>query len=571
MAETIQNQASQPIAVPPPYDMCEKLIINVVDGHSFDPSYQKYKVDRRRVINVSVGQIQAILGQLELELDSKKVDQESLDGRMDARMDTWTDAQEIGKTITRIGYGNTTLNFECCTGYGKNICGSASDCQGFKIALDNKNEITACRDTEHYHYTFGSLENTLHAIDLIVLMIKNGAQVICSDFAAKALIANWDDNKLGAKCPFRIVGTISGSIRVRYGIDECRKCIFPQLATLAWMALPDHGTRDHDQLSREPWALHVPQVSSMTMEAMGNTLVYGVDKKIDKNLKVEIMSVAVGKVVCQAYHHGDDLFPLVLKKLKRHNACINPSPGRNQDSMPDLPSPDSTLPVPVPWQQHPETPGSRPTSDNSLCSLYAIDENHDDITAMTIARPTHESGSLQSMDFLPLSRIKSAQPNNRPLTPDSSERKIAGGCGVRETVIGFEPEIREHFISMDTVPDLNGLPVHTIVGFMDMPGSLIISSLHLCNLLAVNTNIATVLETATTVLGRRRSDQLATELHAATLQGPKLLRAVTAACVSEITASSLNCYLARVPGVPGAQDSDPSIARPMLTSSKSTP
>ena len=130
-------------------------------------------------------------------------------------------------------------------------------------------------------YYFVDKNTSIGVIRTIAHMLERGSQIICSDFAAKALIFNWDQHVFGSKCPFVIIGTTSGSILVKYEIEVCKKCPFPQLAALSSVGIPEcEGS----------------MISSCAMDAMANTIIYGINPTIDESLDLKVYSVAVCKI-----------------------------------------------------------------------------------------------------------------------------------------------------------------------------------------------------------------------------------------------------------------------------------
>jgi hypothetical protein len=84
-----------------------------------------------------------------------------------------------------------------------------------------------------------------------------------------------------------------------------------------------------------------------------------------------------------------------------------------------------------------------------------------------------------------------------------------------------------------------GLPVHTVVNFVDKPGVMVVSSLHMCELTGVKADISNVILNATKVLGRERSDEINKEFQEILKLGnPLMLRRATSSAVSEIATNS---------------------------------
>jgi hypothetical protein len=382
-------------------------VINVVDGFSYDMALRSHVVSGRHVITVSVHTLlhafDQVVGQgqgqgqiIEPSEENKK--------KVDPMM-----SHDIIESIRSYGYSKITLNFECCSDYGFSL-----------IKKDHCNN-------SHSHYYFVNEDISKGVIRVIAHMLEYGSQVICSDFAAKALIFNWDREILGVACPFKNIGSTSGSVNVKYDINLCKDCPFPQLAALSSLGIPDDMETT---------------ISSCTMSAMPNTIVYGIDPVIDDSLDLRVYSVATNDI-----------------------------------------------------------------SDKNIS-----DKNIQNISDMEIS----ESFSLSIPSFNP-------QPIHEPKIlsdpSDSNEHK------------------REYGVRLShSQSDINGTPVHTVVGFKHHTGILVVSSLHLSNLTDVRTSTEKVIESAALYLGPQRSQELDELLK--TLQTPELIRSTTSGIVSEITASA---------------------------------
>lgn len=248
-------------------------VINVCDGLSYDTALRRQTIFDRHVIIASVHTLlETFSDTLSLSLFSHQVKTES---ELESRNTDKHTCENIMETIKRIGYSKITLNFECCSDYGFG--------------------------SNHYF-----VDKTIsgQVIRIIAHMLKYGSQVICSDFAAKALISNWDQNIFESKCPFTIIGSTHGSVCVKYLIDECKNCPFPQLAALSSVALPDSSEHTHTSM-----------ISSCTMDALANTLVYGIstdynkDHDKDQSLDLKVYSIATHRISKKLSTKLDLLFP----------------------------------------------------------------------------------------------------------------------------------------------------------------------------------------------------------------------------------------------------------------------
>lgn len=458
------------------------FVLNVTDGMSYDKAFQMHKIKGRTVVTVSSDKMCEI--------------HEALSALSENKPSLGLLGAEIRRHVAQVGFEATTLNFECCSSYGHGVsCGNHH----------------AVHRAQCYH--FCDPETSIAVIDTIVFMLSMGSQVICADFALKALISNWDKEKFKAPCPLINLGVIQGSLRVRYGIEQCKESAFPQLRSLAMMALPDRSetTDEKDgeksnvsQLQTQTQTQPQPQVSSVTMEAMSKTIVYGVVKSIDPKLSVKVLSVAVGRTESEIHDAKIDpeipLYPLMCPshlqpvKLKRQNACENTN-----------------------------------IKDNDLDILSTGIHN-----LLAPVDPAPMSSTSLDVSFDQLPKFK------RQLTVLEEPVRIVDYKDMfAEKVVSF-PE--ESYTCKAEGIDVQGTPVHAIIEFAHFPGTLVVSSLHLTNLLQVNTDTQHVLSVAESVLGRQRSSQMECELEYAESQTPELLRATTSALVAEITSGSTNLF-----------------------------
>lgn len=427
---------------------CEKFVINVTDEQSFDQAYRNENLKNHHVVTISCKDIAEILKILQnIIIDYTQIESPVI--------------HDVILGIATYDYKNTILNFECCTAYG--------------IAINKINPYNKICSNKHTSYDFYNSNLSKDCIDIIVHIIKKGGQVICADFSAKALISNWDEEKFGARCPFIIIGTDVGSLRIRYGIEICKKTIFPQLVALASLAIAD------SEISHE-------SISSMTMKAMLNTIKYTIKKEIDDKLNVKVLSVAIGHVITQ-YNNmtfldtdlDNNINIEVMSTIKRSDGII-----KNYND--------------------------KYNENNNGIIDEKIDEKNDEKIDDIITKPNKLGHDIYNY-----------------------------GCeqDICEKFIPYNLSEHQHFVSAYGT-SLMGIPVHTAVTFSHMPGSLIISSLHLCNLTQVDTNIDNIVSCASNVLGRQRSVQIEKELIAAANLGQTYLRERTSSYVAEIATSATN-------------------------------
>eukprot|EP00239_Pterosperma_sp_CCMP1384_P000093 CAMPEP_0197846498 /NCGR_PEP_ID=MMETSP1438-20131217/3233_1 /TAXON_ID=1461541 /ORGANISM="Pterosperma sp., Strain CCMP1384" /LENGTH=567 /DNA_ID=CAMNT_0043458171 /DNA_START=210 /DNA_END=1913 /DNA_ORIENTATION=+ len=107
------------------------------------------------------------------------------------------------------------FNYECCQGCDA-MHFSLLDCCRRDIAGSNKKSF------EHIHY-----------------FLSRGFMVMCSDFSLKALISNWDAEKLGPN-PFKMTEQTyaSGRVKLRFNPSVLKDCPSSQLQTVGEL-LPD--------------------------------------------------------------------------------------------------------------------------------------------------------------------------------------------------------------------------------------------------------------------------------------------------------------------------------------------
>ncbi|VBB18669.1 hypothetical protein YASMINEVIRUS_1200 [Yasminevirus sp. GU-2018] len=621
-AETAMDQATDPVADPVTDQVTDhvassstdskakvtSVVINVTDGSSFDKAFRAYKVKERSVRTFSAQNISEIHRALAMTHDE----------RSKATPSFSVNIMAICDEIAVVGFSNTTLNFECCSSYcgrqlgvsgvseATGLCSASS--AGSSLAADKTPGQTQgqalglslapcvpCTHPGSVNY-FIDHDTTKSVVKFIVFMLKQGTQVICSDFSLKALIASWDPELFGAECPFENVSTTSGQIRVRYGIDVCKASVFPQMASLAMMALPDRADASASASAKltEGDEKEV-SVSSITMDAMGSTIVYRVLPKIDPSLKVEVLSVAVGQVsgvkemvpsktvagvtkrsathdavkplggtlaplapLTSMAHLGALAPPLSHQKLKRQNAFvadfIDPQSGKVHLIQSSGLEKTSSIGVPtvaqsgkslfdLPKLNLPKISDGTGPSTEQIGALGAVGV-FGATSALGPASPlANENKDVDKQDslFPPLSFQNPPEPLGLVRTqtiPFEPARKVNTSDLTREIVKPFP--VTDGFCKASGTNNLTGLPVHSVVTFRHFPGSLVVSSMHLSNLLQVNTDIRSVVSVASQVLGRQRSAQIEEQLTVAQQQGPALLRAMTSSLVAEIASSSSN-------------------------------
>ena len=96
--------------------------------------------------------------------------------------------------INKIGYSQTTFNFECCSGCTQNC-------------HDNSN------NKPYQTNYFGDEKTSQCVISFVDYVLEQGSYTMFADFSFKALIQNWDTIKLGV-CPFRNITTTVGLLEI---------------------------------------------------------------------------------------------------------------------------------------------------------------------------------------------------------------------------------------------------------------------------------------------------------------------------------------------------------------------
>jgi len=214
------------------------FLLNVSNNHSFDNVFQSTPIYNCKIITCSTALIPKLYRVL-ATATARALSQSEIE----------SDVRDIYNSIITCEYINTKVNFECCSAYmGKTF----SDEDGINHSSD--------------------------VISFIHFMRSRGAQIICSDFSAKALIKNWDPTIFKYECP--IVEehfTVDGKINVKFSINHCRNSIFSQMKTLANLAIPDLDTDAN--------------IASVTMKAMEYTIVVSVKPDVP-GLHTDVLSVA---------------------------------------------------------------------------------------------------------------------------------------------------------------------------------------------------------------------------------------------------------------------------------------
>jgi hypothetical protein len=433
------------------------LVINVTDGMSYDAAFQNHKSEGRDVVTISARDLYELhcklinpMNSVECTMNQTVESNLSTPPRLETlEMKRERLIEQIRTCIDCVGYLNTTLNMECCSSY------------------DLHPPLVK-------QYVFINKNISDQVIDFMVYLLSKGSQVICADFALKALISNWNPDKFGTQCPVEQVGHIQGDLYVRYNIDACKESCFPQLKTVAQLAIPD--TKDtllsFNHCNSMTEHKEDQSLSSMSMNAMGKTIVYRVLDSIDTNLSVIVMSVAVGSV--KTVYETNSQKETILE-------------------------------------------------DNPLGIPPLVRQNSGEI----VLPPFQSFESKQS--------IESNQSNQSIVNTDNPSQLV-----IKKTIDPFNMKDYDRCVATihGTDSTVKGLPVHTIVTFTNMPGSLVMSSLHLTNLTAVNTNLKNVVDSATNILGRQRSAQMEEQLKQAEKYGIVALTRTISDCVTEIASSS---------------------------------
>lgn len=385
--------------------------------------------------------------------------------------------REIIEKIQLIGVRYTTINIECCSSFSSKA--------------------------------FSAVDRNIDMMALTAVCMEKGMKMIFADFALKALIGAWDEELLGMKCPFVNIGNTRGNICVKFPIEACKNCVFVQLSAVAQLAFPEMKT-DESEVS----------ISKIVMSAISNTIVYTLSQDADHRY-VRVMSVATNSIIEKKV--GDNLI---------NNSSIKPNKLTRQSSF----YPDRKIQLDKKGEiTHSMTSQSfLPTlSDCSfvipvVSNDYCYDDS-DNLSECKIEQNSTGSDIIKDCRHcvhpsLPLNNIhnKGENTDHGYISMDLDDDKY---------------EVSK--VLAHSTKSLYGLPVHTIVTFPGKPGVLIVSSLHITNLVKVDTDVSSVIDVANKKLSRAISDQLSADINDAILQGPDALersinRAVTtiAACSS---------------------------------------
>lgn len=363
-------------------DEIKSFVLNFSDGCSYDNAFQRY-ISRHQIVKTT--KTEKIYNLCDKLID----DNEQLDN----------DVNELIQCINKYGYENTTINFECCSNY---VYGKSNIFINEKISS--------------------------YVIKFIVHMLSKGSQVICADFALKALINCWDEQIFGVKCPFVNIDTITGELIVKYNVDFCKETVFPQLKTIAELS-------EYDDKNN----------ASINIFAMSGTICYTISDDIDNNISLDILSVATHK-----------------KKSKR------------------------LLPMPVLSKT---ICGKQPaTVPNAGGDMLVNEHEH------------NQDDEIQNIEE-------------------------------------FSQEYKKYFVQASG-SNVHGLPIHSVVQFKHLRGSLVVSSVHLINLFDIDTSLEKLLIYAKSILEPARSGALEREFSNMTQKTVSQLRRYTSIIASEISTST---------------------------------
>jgi len=222
------------------------LIVSFRDGMSYDDNTQISSEGRYTVI-LKLNESENLLHTL-INIDIDMVHDNK-------------DFCNIVSIIKKIGYSQTTFNFECCGGCTK-------------INTEISNDIK-----KYNKYNFCNEDISQNVITLVDYVLDHGSCVMFADFSFKALINNWHTENWGI-CPFRNISKINGIYNVSYPLEETKKSQFGQLAQIAKMVEPDDN-KDSNDVS----------CFSMKVNTLQGTLVYDIRENIDPNITLYVHSV----------------------------------------------------------------------------------------------------------------------------------------------------------------------------------------------------------------------------------------------------------------------------------------
>jgi len=143
--------------------------------------------------------------------------------------------KEIFDDMKSLDPENVVFNWECCSSWS---------CQSFS----NKKQVT---------------------MELIKTLLDRKHMVMCSDFALKALIADWSVKELGPN-PFVKIGEFSSSMELRFSPTKLQRCDSAQLVKVG--ELCENG--------------------SATLHALGGTVAFTVQPVETSLYELEVLTVA---------------------------------------------------------------------------------------------------------------------------------------------------------------------------------------------------------------------------------------------------------------------------------------
>jgi hypothetical protein len=511
----------------------KEIVLTVYGGTSFDSLFRHFRVSGREVIALSTYDV-VKLTNLISSLDTKKLDGDMHQDDTNTSLDSNHWSKDIINKILTVGVERTILNIECCSEYSAK--------------------------------SFGSSENSGKIQSLIVACISKGIKVIVADFALKALINWWPTNELG-NCPFIDVGDVDGNMIVRFPIDTCRECNFEQLSAVAHMALPDKFNASNKLDKNEE---RDPPITSLVMGAMRNTIVYTLNEFADRK-NVKVMSVCPSPPFINR-NNQETITPVLNQFSKidkeagetfdKTTYTKSDEKDENNDDEKCDEIPEFTVPIlPPPLKRQKQRinrsdtllliPFTKLQRQNVYDNLSETDLEKKYSSKCECEHPSgpslkHQvSGPLKIDSPLPIMPPPSTQ-NLKSLEKISKKQQsvIMDIDTENKSKNKSEPEL-ESKQSIDDISvaahgtnGLKGIPIHTIVNFPGKPGTLIVSSLHLKNLVSVNTNVSSVLRVASNCLDAELFRQVSIDLEfeASKKDAPSLQRSIS--CVVAMVATS---------------------------------
>ncbi|AYV77582.1 MAG: hypothetical protein Dasosvirus9_6 [Dasosvirus sp.] len=482
------------------------VVVVITDGISFDGTFAKYVPQKRKVFSIQSNECYKLhMGLKNVKMYDKLI---SSGTRGNIRI------AEMIDIIKRIGMDNTTFCVDCCDLYGKKH--STDKNKNNKRPLEYNLEET---DDQEYlssgtseaivkrKYMFISPKITENLLKLINYGMFCGSMVMFSDFSLKALISSWPTDLGWGPCPFVNKGVIHGDVVVKFPIEIARRSVFGHLARIAELSIP---CRKEDGKEDE-----MP-ISEMELNACRETILYDISDvgdNSDNPYNIQVLSVMVGQI--NNVHSYDDSYCFLPPlPLKRTDTTLDLSTFPSLSSLPQLPasplsffSPSSDFPI---FDRSSTESNSQQTEPN--ISTEGLHLFH------SASEPTSES-TYSLLNILENNEEKKKMDKNI-------------NHGEKRKYILFENNIKTF---AHGTKYLTGYPVHTIVRFKNRKGPMIVSSLHFCELLSVNTDIKHLVKTTEDVFGRARSEEIERELNNAP---PELLRARTAQVAMEIINNS---------------------------------